>query len=65
MPIGQHLARCLNCGKTWIVGDCIPSFCSEECRAGHTAYWNRIEEEYRDKIEVVDCRKETHEADRV
>ena len=30
MPFGHHIARCLFCGKEWMVGDCIPSAC-EEC----------------------------------
>lgn len=36
MPYGEHLARCLHCGKTWIVGDCIPSICDECIAAGHS-----------------------------
>lgn len=37
MPIWNHLARCHECGKQWIVGDCIPSTCPEcECKKrGH------------------------------
>lgn len=48
----------MNCGKTWIVGDCIPSFCSESCEKAHTAWWIRAEER-------VQQEKENHEADRV
>lgn len=29
MPCGENLARCLECGKSWIVGDCIPSTCPQ------------------------------------
>lgn len=28
---GEHVARCMNCGKQWVVSDCIPFFCSDEC----------------------------------
>ena len=39
MPFGSHVARCHNCGKQWMVGDCIPSYCSEKCR------WEYMERE--------------------
>lgn len=37
MPGGENLAHCFECGKSWIVGDCIPTICPEcECKQrGH------------------------------
>jgi hypothetical protein len=37
VPYGEHLAYCVACGKTWVVGDCIPFLCPEcECEErGH------------------------------
>lgn len=35
MPYGEHLARCLHCGHTWIVGDCVPSICPDCETKGH------------------------------
>ena len=35
MPWGQHIARCICCGKQWVVGDCIPSVCPDCLDAGH------------------------------
>ena len=35
MPHGEHVATCLHCGKSWIVGDCIPSMCDDCRREGH------------------------------
>jgi hypothetical protein len=37
MPISHHLARCRECGREWIVGDCVPDTCPEcECHElGH------------------------------
>ena len=31
MPIGHHISRCLGCGKEFITGDCIYTYC-EDCR---------------------------------
>lgn len=39
MAIGFHLARCENCGKQWMVGDCIPAFCSPECERKWQEWW--------------------------
>lgn len=33
--IGHNIAKCLHCGKEWMVGDCVPDICSECERAGH------------------------------
>ena len=37
MPTGENLATCFECGKRWVVGDCIPSICPAcECKEhGH------------------------------
>lgn len=35
MPIGNHLAHCGNCGREWIVGDCIPVLCPKCERLEH------------------------------
>lgn len=35
MPRGHHIAKCLHCGKEWMVGDCVPSICDECEKAGH------------------------------
>lgn len=39
MPYGEHLARCFDCGTSFVCGDCIPSFCAAcKCkRYGHCA----------------------------
>lgn len=29
MPIGEHLAKCHDCLRSWICGDCIPQLCPE------------------------------------
>lgn len=62
MPTGEHLARCLNCGKTWIVGDCIPAFCSDSCSKAHTAWWARLQEMMDEDNRRI---KENNEAGRV
>lgn len=68
MPFGEHLARCLFCGKRWIVGDCIPAFCSESCSKAHAAWWNRALEQMEPVGQIrsyPDTIGEAHEADRV
>ena len=42
MPHGQHVARCLNCGKEWVVGDCIPTFCSTQCHDIWYKWWDDL-----------------------
>lgn len=36
MPRGHNIARCVHCGKEWVVGDCIPITCDECLGQGHT-----------------------------
>jgi hypothetical protein len=43
MPIGEHLARCFECGRSFLCGDCIETICRDcECkRIGiHLAFGN-------------------------
>lgn len=35
MPFGHHIATCRDCGKQWMVGDCVPSKC-RECQQRRT-----------------------------
>lgn len=42
MPHGHNMARCLYCGKEWVVGDSISIFCSDECEARWKAWWFQL-----------------------
>jgi len=56
MSRGQHVATCLKCGKTWVVGDCIPSFCSNECRDAWQEWWggrDKVKENDKDGGQIV------------
>ena len=58
MPIGSNLARCHECGKTWIVGDCIPTMCGDcECaEKGHEWYGSlRICVRCGSRRPLIDC----------
>lgn len=40
MVYGHNIARCLHCGKEWVVGDCDPFTCHECETAGHIDWPN-------------------------
>ena len=48
MAMGENVAFCMRCGKTWIVGDCIPFLC-DKCAAEQ-------------RVEIEEMKKETKEA---
>lgn len=56
MPIGHHLAKCMWCHREWIVGDCIPCFCSAECEKKSCEWWKSLvtsEEEEADRLREI------------